>query len=469
MKKIFILLFTASLLVLTGCNDEDKPVAAPIGVSFSNTSYNLATADTPVQILFSSPAPEAGFITIKYVTTDVAYSTDFTTTPPSTGDATLSVPFNAGATTASFTFTKLVDAIEGEVKNVVFTITAVSVNATITGNPSTQVNFNETASLGTALEPQIGGALQANQVYIDLSSTELTTVPRVSWDLGFYAGSEFRVALNSSLKMAAKPLNTVNIDEVAQPDNTMLIGTGNGNPDYIDNPSGTINDLAIAAVSDNDDDNKVYLVNMGNDPSGTQPALGSEGSAGGAHRGWMKIRVLKSGNDYKMQYAAADATTHQEVTITKNSAFNFTFFSFTSNAVVNVEPQKTDWDINFTTFTNLVGGTIPYYYADFIVTNTKGGARSYEVLTSAFTYDAFQLKDVKESNFTEDQRNIGSNWRSTSTTGPDGIPVSQFSIRTDRFYVIKDPNGHYYKLQMTGAVLENGERGHPKFQYTLLQ
>mgnify|MGYP006183853987 FL=1 len=319
------------------------------------------------------------------------------------------------------------------------------------------------------MSPAVGGATQPNQVYIDLSSGGNATALRTSWDLGFYGGSEFRVAINGSLKMAAKQLETTNIDEVQVADESMIIAQGQGFATQIDHPAGLISGTAIATISDNDADNKVYLINMGSNPSETAPAAGSEGSASGSSRGWKKVRILKSGNDYKIQYADIDAITHEEKIISKNSAFNFTFFSLTSKNVVNVEPQKNQWDINFTTFTNLVGPTTPYYYPDFVVTNLKGGARSYQVLTSAFSYESFTRANVTDASFTEDQRNIGSNWRSTSVTGPGGVPVSAFVLRTDRFFVIKDPAGNIYKLKFTGGANSAGERGYPTFEYALLQ
>jgi hypothetical protein len=138
---------------------------------------------------------------------------------------------------------------------------------------------------------------------------------------------------------------------------------------------------------------------------------------------------------------------------------------------VNVEPQKNQWDLNFTTFTNVLPGATPtpYFFPDYIVTNLKGDAKAYQVLTSAFSYDSFTLANVDNTKFTLDQRNIGSNWRSTSATGADGNPVSQFVLRTDRFFVIKDPAGNVYKLKFTGGANEAGERGYPKFQYALLK
>lgn len=473
MKKNFILILSFVLLAFTACNNDDEAVAVN-SVAFAATSVNLSAAVTPIEIKFATPTVDAGSVTISFVETSVVSGTDFTTLPAATGK-TIVVPFAKNVSSVSFTFNKVKDAIEGEVKNVVFTIVSATINTTIAENKTTQVNFNQTASLGTALSPEVGGPMQPNQVYVDLSSGKLTTVVRTSWDLGFFSGNDFKLVLNSSLKMAAKQLATTNIDEVQVADETMIIAQGQGNASQIDDPSGdftkTTPTTAIASVSAIDADNKVYLINMGSNPATTKPATGSEGSAGGTPRGWKKIRVLRSGNDYKVQYADIAATTHQEIIISKNSAYNFTFLSLLDKKVVNVEPQKNQWDLNFTTFTNVLPGATPtpYFFPDYIVTNLKGDAKAYQVLTSAFSYDSFTLANVDNTKFTLDQRNIGSNWRSTSATGADGNPVSQFVLRTDRFFVIKDPAGNVYKLKFTGGANEAGERGYPKFQYALLK
>lgn len=469
MKKNLVFLLSFVMLAFAACNSDDNNSSQNFStsVAFVVPSLNLTDATTPVQIVFSQPTTASGTINLAFTTTAVAYGTDFTTSPAASG-TTLSVPYSANVTSVSFNFNKLTSALPTDVKNVKFTIVSAT-TASVSENNNIQLNFNEAASLGQSLSPAVGGATQPNQVYIDLSSGGNATALRTSWDLGFYSGSEFKVAINGSLKMAAKQLETTNIDEVQVADESMIIAQGQGFATQIDHPAGLISGTAIATISDNDADNKVYLINMGSNPSETAPAAGSEGSASGSSRGWKKVRILKSGNDYKIQYADIDATTHEEKIISKNSAFNFTFFSLTSKNVVNVEPQKNQWDINFTTFTNLVGPTTPYYYPDFVVTNLKGGARSYQVLTSAFSYESFTRANVTDASFTEDQRNIGSNWRSTSVTGPGGVPVSAFVLRTDRFFVIKDPAGNIYKLKFTGGANSAGERGFPTFEYALLQ
>ncbi|CAI2765335.1 HmuY family protein [Flavobacterium collinsii] len=468
MKKNFILILSFVLLAFTACNNDDND-GQSVAVAFAESSYNLTSAATPVQIKFATPAPSAGTITVSYTVTAAAYTTDFTTAPAAAANKIV-IPFAQNATSAEFTFNKIKNAVGAEVKNVIFTIDGSSINIDIVGNKTIQLNFNETASLGTALAPLVGGSAEPNQVYVDLSTGKLTTVVRTSWDLGFYSGSDFRVVLNGSLKMSAKKLTTTNIDEVQTPDETMIITPGNGIVSQVDGPAGDILHTAIAGVSSTDSENKVYLINMGSNPA--TATLGSEGVGAGTSRGWKKIRVLKSGSDYKIQYADIAATTHDEIVISKNSAYNFTFFSLLGKKTVNVEPQKNQWDLNFTSFTNVIPGptgSSPYLFADYVVNNVKGGAQTYQVLTSAFSYDNFALANVETSKFNDDQRNIGSNWRGTSVVGPNGTPVSQFVLRTDRFYVVKDPAGNIYKLKFTGGTKEDGERGFPKFQYALLK
>jgi hypothetical protein len=330
---------------------------------------------------------------------------------------------------------------------------------------------------GAAIEPQVGGPNEPNQVYIDLSTNTTTAVQRDTWDLGFYSGSEFRVAINGSIYMAAGELTASDIDavnssstEVQTLQPQVAVGTFNPNSiAFIDAPYGNINGTAIDAISDTDVSNHVYLLNLGFEVGTTTPANGTVEVEGEA-RGWMKIRVLKNGNDYVLQYADLDATTHQEVTISKSANYNFTFFSFNTESEVSVEPFKTDWDLNFTVFTNEVFAGPDSYgaygYTDFVVNNSKGDVQAYMIdsdVETDLTYANFTLSDVIDSNFNNDQRSIGSSWRN------GGGPSSEPSLKDNVFYVVNDTDGNLYKLKFLALTNDSGERGHPEFVYSLLQ
>ncbi|MEL4306474.1 HmuY family protein [Joostella sp. CR20] len=337
----------------------------------------------------------------------------------------------------------------------------------VRGNTTLDVNFTESAATGGVISPEVGGPNQPNQVYVDLSAQTQTAVKRDVWDLGFYAGDEFRVVLNGSIYMAAKALETTDIDAVTEADvaefqSSVAVGTFSAeSAGYIDNPAGALSGTAIAEISETEADNKVYLLNLGSEIGTETPENGSIDVTDDA-RGWRKIKINRSGNDYVLQYAELNATTHNEVIISKDEAYNFTFFSFATEAAAEVEPAKDKWDLNFTVFTNEIPGYGAYGYADYVTTNIKQSASAYMVSEEDFTYEDFTASNVDEASLLEDQRGIGSNWRNAG--GPSSLP----SLKEAVFFVVKDANGNYYKVRFTALLSESGERGYPSFEYALL-
>lgn len=473
MKKLLIL--SIALLSLASCSSDDT-TAEPNAVAFAEASLNLSAAATPIELKFAQPTTSAGSVTLTVTETAVVNATDFTTLPAVAAN-TVVVPFEKNVSSVSFTFNKLKDAIEGEVKNVVFTIASTSIDATVGLNKSVQVNFNQTASLGSILVANVGGANQPNQLYLDLSSGGTTSVNRAAWDFGFYSGTDFRVVINGSLKMAVKKLETSDITLPQEIDANVAVGAGTtaASNGFVDNPTGVLAGAgagvgtAIAEISATDSDNKVYLVNMGF-AVGTAAASAGSVNVDGDARGWKKVRILRSGSGYKIQYADLASATFTEKTITKDAAYNFTFLSLASGNTVSVEPEKAKWDLNFTVFTNYLNtgaSDVTYGYADFITTNAKGGAKVYQVLVSAGgSYADFTKAKVVEASFdasATDQRIIGANWRSGG--GPGTLP----SIRTDRFYVVKDAAGNYYKVKFLTLTNEAGVRGYATVEYAILK
>lgn len=325
---------------------------------------------------------------------------------------------------------------------------------------------------GASIAPEVGGPNEQNQVYVDLSTNTSTPIKRDSWDLGFYGGTDFRVTINGSVYMAVAQLSETNIDvvnststEVVDLKSKVAVGTFDAdNVDYIDSRVGDITDTAISEISATNSENKVYLVNLGFEVGTTTPAVGSVAISGDA-RGWKKIRILRTGNKYVLQYADLDATTHTEVEIAKNTSYNFSYFSFNTASEVNVAPEKTEWDLNFTVFTNEFPGFGSYGYSDFVVNNTKSNVKVYMIDTDvdSFTYDTFSIIDVDTTKFTDDQRAIGSSWRNGG--GPGSLP----SLKDNVFYVVNDTDGNLYKLKFLALTSQAGERGHPEFVYSLLQ
>ena len=226
---------------------------------------------------------------------------------------------------------------------------------------------------------------------------------------------------------------------------------------YVDGLSGNILETAISEISEDDFNNPVYLVNLGVEIGTVQPNAGSVEIAG-EPRGWKKIRILRNGNGYILQYADLDATSYNEISISKDADFNFTFFSFKTNRIVNVEPQKLQWDMAFTVFTNSITGAGSYGFSDFCLHNRKGGVTSYSLVDNNITYENFTATDIDDSLLQESQIVIGSSWRNVF----DGTANSNI------YYVLKDANNNYFKIRFLDLVNESGERGYPRFEYTLI-
>src|SRR5690606_41900294 len=110
-----------------------------------------------------------------------------------------------------------------------------------------------------------------------------------------------------------------------------------------------------------------------------------------------------NGDNYVLQYANLNDTSHQEITINKSTGYNATFFSFNTNSVVSVEPEADKWDLNFTVFTNIIDGFGSYAFSDGVLNNRKGGVTAYSVTTDQYYYADFVYYYLIENNFKYEQ------------------------------------------------------------------
>ncbi|ASK32546.1 hypothetical protein CEY12_21740 [Chryseobacterium sp. T16E-39] len=335
---------------------------------------------------------------------------------------------------------------------------------------------------GSVIDADVGGPTESDQVWIDLSdSKKLTTNKRTDWDIAFYTGDDYRVILNGSLAMAvAKIPNATNINAVKESDVANLkgivqVGTFNpANMQYVDNPNGNFltQSSGIDAIKENDADNPIYLVNLGRnlaDPN-SNIAAGSV-SLSSDPRGWKKIQILRAPNGYKIRYADLNDLNYQEYIITKDTEYNFNFFNLKTGTPANIQPKKKNWDLAFTTFTNevvdpatgLSAGS--YFYADFIITNITSGVSAYQVTVTGSldqAYNSFKLSNVDPTKLvSNDQRAIGDKWRTTTGTSD----VAGAFVYADRFFVLKDAEGFYFKLRFNKMKDPQGNRGHASFEF----
>lgn len=305
------------------------------------------------------------------------------------------------------------------------------------------------------------GSAAGNSVYVDFSANKQVSAARGSWDLGFYGGDEFRVIINHSVGATAKILDKTDLNQVTAADTVSLVasselalGQGDGAFNVLDpvegNKAAYLSGTVIKEISATDANNKVYIVNRG-----------SAGITG--NRGWQKIRVIRNGNGYTLQYAKITETSFKTINVTKDNAYNFKYVSFV-NGVVNVEPSKSDWDIQWGLTTYKYSSTIPYTFSDFIIINFLAGVQAAEVSTSTVAYADFKESNLSTVNFKSERDVIGAGWR--TSPGISGVG----SVKSNVFYVVKDGSGNVYKLKFNSYIeTDGGTRGKPVVEFKLVK
>ncbi len=306
------------------------------------------------------------------------------------------------------------------------------------------------------------GSEARNAVYLGLRDNKLTPVLRAGWDLGFYNGNDYRVILNNTTGAGVKVLDKYDLAAVNGSDTIGLVLAVSmmdpqpGDLAYFDDYTGDLAKTAIPEISSIDDENPVIILNRGT-------------GGGLAPRPWVKLRIFRNGNGYTIQYAGIEDKTFKIINIPKDANFNFQFISVDSGGIVSVEPEKEKWDIvwSFTVFdTNFGWGTVPYNFADMIAVNYLQGVQVKEMIyadaaTATDAYTKFNQDSVAANPVEAGRWTIGSRWRSTQPA---------LGARQDRFYIIKDVNGNFYKFKAIamGVGNDGGTRGMPEFKYALI-
>ncbi len=451
-------MFVLAATALNACKESDPPLPDNL-VQFESAEQGLdaATKEATIKLKLSRAASAATAVTIQVAPTGIAYGTQFTTTPATTNNV-LSLTVPAGSSETSFKLTKGDNLFLSGTETIDFTIASAASPVLVGTTKALKVKFTSIVSAGTTLtlDGGTGGSSAINSVFADLSNNAATSVRRAAWDLGFYSGTDFRVILNNTTGAAAVALTKNDLTQVTAADTTgLVLNVSNFDPaglKQIDDVSGDLTKTVIPSISATDADNKVIIINRGT-------------GGGTAAKGWMKIRVLRNGTTgYTLQYAGIRETTFKTVSIPKDAAYNFKYVSFDTGALVDIEPAKTRWDIEWTGGMNKTSdGTndIPYYFADQVFINHLGGVTAAEVLTSAVSYDTYGESNIATTTFKSDKMVIGSNWRTTTGT---------IGVKTDRFYVVKDAAGNVYKLKFISFTTQDGgERGKPKIEFKLVK
>ncbi len=454
MKHLIAKFFFACVLVVVvnACKEDEPPLPdnlAAFETDAAGMEKNQSETDLNVTLGRAETTPVE--VVLKVTATKLTYDQEYTTTPAATnGEIKLTIP--AGQTSGKIKVSKKAGAALNGDEKLNFKIA--SVTSPVLVGSKTELNLSFSAIVSETGSLVIVGATDEspyfNSIYVDMSGNKMTAVPRKSWNLGFYSGTEFRVIINPGYQGTAKAIDKTDLASVTIADTAkaqLTFGIGEGTNDLVDDWTGDLTKTAIAEVSATEASNKVHLVSF---EDGKTPDK------------WFKVKITRNGTGYKVQYARVGETAIKTLEIPKDPEYNFVFASLETNKIVPVEPRKGSWDFEWSYSTYNSGLNTPYWFQDFVLINHLAGVEAAEVMTSAVTYANFAKSNLTGLTFSKSRDAIGSKWRSGG--GPSSAPA----VRSDRFYVLKDPAGNYYKLRFTslGAA---GKRGRPEFEYALLK
>ncbi len=472
--KSILPILMAVILLNTGCDEKDPPLPDNI-LSFAVSEIGFEADETSkkVSLTTSRVVAEATQVVISVTEEGVAYGEQYTTEPAiENGRIMLTIP--AGKMDVAFTINKVSDVYFEGTEKLQFTIEVANSDVVIDEVKTAILHFGAILSQGDMMTIQ--GKLDANDpkvepVYIDFSQNEQYRMAEKPYTLGFYCGDDFRVILNNTDRVkatfAGKTYETTKTDinavTLADADEAINIGAdGMATPlelESVDDATGKLEGTVFRQISENPNENKVYLVAIGTVPANE----------------WYKVKVNRKDNGYSVQYALINESDIKAIDIEKDKAYNIVSLDLVTGKTLIREPKASKWDILYSTGMNVTEITMgggpsvprPYFMQDLIFINNLVGVEAAEVSVEDVKYEVFSKEHLKNINFSSDRNIIGSNWR---VTAPNPMnPV--LGIKYNLFYIIKDSSGNYYKLRFLkmGLGADGGVRGRPEIEYALVR
>lgn len=273
------------------------------------------------------------------------------------------------------------------------------------------------------------------QFFYDLgTNTVVGQNLKTVWDLGFEAtASGYHVILNTAKAMYVRNMGAASFTSITDTNGF----TANRK---WDEPSGNIDSTAIG---DWRNTNSVYIIDRGYNETGV-------------HQGYRKIQFQQyTANNYTVRFAELNGAGDTIFQIQKDSAYNFTFLSFSNGGqTLIVEPPKKDWDLCFTQYLHIFYNPLqPYLVTGALLNRYQTRA----VMDSLKTFSEIKFSDVNSYTFSSNVNTIGYSWKFFG----NGV----YTIFPQMNYIIRDSEGYYFKLHFIDFYDQSGNKGNPKWEF----
>jgi hypothetical protein len=295
----------------------------------------------------------------------------------------------------------------------------------------------------------ISDSVQTHQSYFDFETGRVTASHRSdAWQLGFECGKDgWHIITNSGSNWFIYNTRQTLLDY-----NTTMPGSVDNlydvQPAYPDS-------TAVGNWVSFQEDSPVYTRNI--------YLLGH--FAGNSFTDIRQLVFLEV-NDNTYRFFYKEPGLADTVTILKNDTVNFMYYSFASHTQVNLEPDKTTYDLVFSPYYDLAtlfGMTIPYQVGGTLLNTFQTEA----VLDSVRTFEDINNTVLPEYTFVNRRDMPGYRWKSV-TVDISGGGVATYAVKVHYNYVFHTAQDNYFKLKFLSYTL-NGKSGFPQFEFRPLE
>jgi hypothetical protein len=288
------------------------------------------------------------------------------------------------------------------------------------------------------------------QSYFDFKTgTVIKTNTADAWQLGFECGAGgWHILVNSGAQW-------------------LIYNTGQASLDNVTTPPLNAN-WRYDIQSDYPDSTAVgnWVVFEGTTPNYTKNVYKLGQYAGGGYANLKQLVFLAvTDTSFRFYYQDLNTGNSDTVTISKLDSVNYVYYSFAGKTQLNLEPDKSRYDIVFGPYYDLAtefGVTIPYLVRGVLlnVSQTKASVDSSEM------YSQINSGSLGIINLLHQRDIIGYRWKEVNVNVSGG--TGAYTIKSNYSYIIQTFGGNSFKMHFLGYTLD-GNNGYPQFEYQPLK
>ena len=281
------------------------------------------------------------------------------------------------------------------------------------------------------------------QIYYDLENNTGVAIDKYTWDLALQSNDAgVLVLLNPGKNMLGYNTYKTNFDSTyawdSNVDNKSQIA-----PTYNDDAEGDTSKNVFSHIQSHI--GQVFVLSLGTKKS--------------VKLGYKKVQILAANaSSYTIKVGELNATGGTTLKIDKNTALYHTCIKLSDLSTVNVEPNKDNWDLVFTTYKDTATAFNTKLNYDL-----QGVLSGKEVSVSELNgvnWDNIDLAYANGLSYSKAKNTIGYDWK----TNTSFMNEKDYVIRKDRIYIVKLNNGKLFKLRFLDFYNDNKESGYTKFE-----